>query len=185
MHAYTISNWEWSLDIQKNEIIHSPTIDSFLLQPSSKLFWGSSHNCCSLIWTSFVIKTRLDLKFAIDDWSSLHCQSTLITSKCHHLDRAMLRLAFSGSRHPFRASSIGIVVNVTFRNVSLQLSRFHSRLCTGNSYFSFRLDSAKRKETSPLIIFRLLLHESSFHMYWMRMTITILVKRLKYMQYYK
>ena len=65
---------------------------------------GAVHNCCSLIWTSFAIKTRLDLKFAIDDWSSSHRQSTLITSKCHHLDRAMLLLAFLGSRHPFRAS---------------------------------------------------------------------------------
>ena len=100
MHACIISNWAWSFDMQKKEgqLVDSPTrIDSFMLLWSSELFWVTS---LLLLFDFFrflassAINARLGLKSAIDDQSILRCQSTLIASKCHRLDRAMLFFGF-------------------------------------------------------------------------------------------
>ena len=53
---------------------------------------------------SSAVEARLGLKSAIDDRSTLCRQSTLITSKCNRLDRAMLLLAFLDSPSVFSAS---------------------------------------------------------------------------------
>ena len=61
MHAYTISNWVWSFNVQKmkGQLVHSPTrIDSFILPWSSKLFWGSS--LLPLFDFERVLQLRLD-----------------------------------------------------------------------------------------------------------------------------
>ena len=56
-------------------------------------------------WACSEIAARLGLKLAINDWSSLHCQSTPIASKCNHSARIMLLLAcLDFSRRLVRAS---------------------------------------------------------------------------------
>ena len=84
---------------KEGQLVDSPTrINSFILLWSSKLFWGSL--LLPLFDFERVLRLRLDwvcMKSAIDDRSTLHCQSTLIASKCNRLDGVMLLLAFLGS----------------------------------------------------------------------------------------
>jgi hypothetical protein len=51
----------------------------------------------AVILSEFCDRGSTDLKSAIDNRSTSHCQSTLITSKCDRLARAMLLLAFLDS----------------------------------------------------------------------------------------
>ena len=127
----------------KGQLVHSLIrIDSFILLQSSKLFWGSS---LLWFWVSSAIEARLGLKSAIDNWSTLHCQSTLITSKCDRLDRVMLLLAFLGSWGIiFVLATIGIV-NCTFRRVGLRSSHFHSCVWETAVLLPSRWDGTERK----------------------------------------
>ena len=60
------------------------------------------------------IEAQLGSKLAIDDRSTSCCQSTLIASKCDHLDRAMLLLAFLDSPGVFFMLAMIGIVDCTF-----------------------------------------------------------------------
>jgi hypothetical protein len=156
MHACTISNWAWSpckVKKMKGQLFHSPTrIDSFILPWSSKLFWSCS--LLPLFFFEWVLRSRLES--AIDDWSISSCQSTLITSKCDRLARAMLLLAFLGSLGVIFVLAMIEIVDCKFRRIGLRQS--HSHCCVWEWPFHFVSTRRNGTKTSPIFLLLLYWH---------------------------
>ena len=130
----------------KGQLVHLQTrIDSFILPWSSKLFCMGQFTTAALrFWASSAIKAWLDLKSPINKQSISRCQSTLIASKCDHLDRSrvMLLLGFLGSWGVIFVLATIRMVDCTFHCISLHPSCFHS--CVWEPPFYFCLDGAER-----------------------------------------
>ena len=103
----------------ESQLVRSPSrIDSFILPPSSKVFWGSAP--LPLFDFGQVLRSRLDWDRSLlltNDRSTSRCQSTLIASKCDRLNTSTLLLAFLVSPGVFFVLAMIGIVDCTFHHL--------------------------------------------------------------------